>query len=176
MVREILSADELAIDKGFINPITIAEAHGIVVRMASLEEALSGFLVHNADGTPFIGVNVSDTPARKRFTIAHELGHYFLHDRSEVFLDKTSGKPRIVANRDPLSKEGTDVREIEANLFAAELLMPADWIIRDLERYTHIDLFGDENESVIRDLATKYQVSVRAMTIRLERLGFLSEV
>ena len=51
------------------------------------------------------------SPARDRFTIAHELGHYFLHS--------AQGRTPIVARRN-----GSGTAETEANYFAAALLMP----------------------------------------------------
>lgn len=53
------------------------------------------------------------SPLRDRFTIAHELGHYFLHSRQ--------GEIPIRANR-----RGSEPTEWEANWFAAALLMPAE--------------------------------------------------
>ena len=173
--QDILATVPQARQAGNIDPYAVAEHYGIVVRKGPLEDSLSGFLVHDGSGKAFIGINDSDNLRRQRFTLAHELGHYFLHDRSDVFFDTGAGQLRLMA-RDDLSKEGTDFREVEANLFAAELLMPSELIRRDLQDYTHVDLFGDEvSESIISDLARKYNVSVRAMTVRLERLGLLME-
>jgi len=49
---------------------------------------------------------------------------------------------------------------------------------KDIEPHSHIDLFNedDDPDSVIRALADNYGVSVRAMTIRLERLGYVAEI
>ena len=51
------------------------------------------------------------SPIRDRFTIAHEIGHYFLHS--------LAGEHKICANR-----EGSNLVEWEANWFAASFLMP----------------------------------------------------
>lgn len=160
--------------QGSIDPYAIAKAYGIDVRTTDLDDSLSGFLIHDESGKVFIGVNGSDGERRQRFTVAHELGHFFLHDRTEPFLDGPTGKFKVMS-RDEVSRDGTDPREIEANLFAAELLMPAEKIRCDLEQHGHLDLL-DEDDRVISDLAKKYQVSVRALTIRLERLGYISEL
>lgn len=66
-----------------------------------------------------VDVNIS-TPQRKRFVAAHELGHFFLHDRLEFHLDdeKTLSWNRL----EEVHKRG--IQEIEANDFAGELLMP----------------------------------------------------
>lgn len=159
---------------GAVDPYIIAKAYGIDVRKADLDGSLSGFLIHDESGRVFIGVNSADGTRRQRFTVAHELGHYFLHDRTEPFLDGPTGKFKVMS-RDDVSREGTDPREIEANLFAAELLMPSDRIRADVEMHGHLDLL-DEGDSFVSDLAKKYQVSVRALTIRLERLGYIDEL
>jgi len=159
---------------GAVDPRAIAKAHGIEIREAPYEESLSGFLIHDSSGLVFIGVNSLDGEKRQRFTIAHELGHYFLHDRSQPFLDDLTGRFKVMP-RNEVSREGSDIREMEANLFAAELLMPEQRIRRDLERIGHLDLL-DEKDSVISQMALKYEVSVRAFTIRLERLGFFNHI
>ncbi|CAN5472197.1 hypothetical protein BH11ARM1_BH11ARM1_07670 [soil metagenome] len=162
---------------GFVDPYALAKKNGIEVRESALDDSLSGFLIRNDDGQVFIGVNASNGTARKRFTVAHELGHYFLHDRMSAYIDEYAGRFKVMT-RDEVSTEGTDVREIEANRFAAELLMPEQSIRRDIEHHGHVDLFNedDDPDSVIKTLADRYGVSVRAMTIRLERLGYVSEI
>ena len=80
-------------------------------------------MIYIKDGVPIIGVNSLHHPNRQRYTIAHELGHLELHRQlitSEVHVDK--GFPVLM--RDPKSATGTELHEIEANQFAAELLMP----------------------------------------------------
>gem|GEM_PF-4555697 len=57
---------------------------------------------------------------------------------------------------------------MEANLFAAELLMPSHFIASDLRRVRVLDLHDEEH---ITELAELYQVSNQAMTIRLGQLG-----
>jgi len=64
-------------------------------------------------------------------------------------------------------------QEIEANAFAACLLMPRDFITADLKRYTDFrgELVLDEGARQL--LARKYMVSDIAMTYRLINLGFI---
>ena len=66
-----------------------------------------------------VDTNIS-TLQRKRFVAAHELGHFFLHDKLEFHLDdeKTLSWNRL----EEVHKRG--IQEIEANDFAGELLMP----------------------------------------------------
>jgi hypothetical protein len=84
--------------------------------------------------------------SRDRFTVAHELGHYFLHSRQ--------GKSPIIAHR-----RGSGRLEWEANWFAAELLMPR------LEFRKAISEGLDE-----WDLAERFGVSVQAAEVRRQRI------
>jgi Zn-dependent peptidase ImmA (M78 family) len=69
--------------------------------------------------------------------------------------------------RSNLSSQGVDSDEIEANLFAAELLMPGFLLNQDLEDTQPFDI---SDESEIRKLARKYGVSSQALMIRISSL------
>lgn len=172
--KEILSNHPEAVSEGgSVDPLKIANAYGIDVRYFNLEENLSGFMLME-DGQAMIGVNAGDGPKRQRYTLGHELAHYFLHDRSEPFLDPRTAHVQIIP-RNEISSLGVDPREIEANIFAAELLMPEERLRDEVEKLGRLGLF-DEQDNEIKELADKFDVSVRAMTIRLERLGYLEGV
>jgi Zn-dependent peptidase ImmA (M78 family) len=79
-----------------------------------------------------------------------------------MFIDRGS----IKYNRDARSAEGTDRKEIEANRFAAELLMPRKFLEKDLSNL-QLDV---EDESTLEQLAKKYEVSVQALAWRINRL------
>ena len=74
--------------------------------------------------------------------------------------------------RDDLSSQGIDESEIEANLFAAELLMPAAFLEHDLKKAGVVYFIDDD---VISNLAHKYGVSTQALLIRLKNLGYIEE-
>lgn len=149
----------------------IAKLHEIRIARVQAEEGLSGFLLRRPSPEgPVIGVNQSENDARQRFTIAHELGHFFLHEgrgRTELHVDRTA----TVFHRNVRSAAGQDEMEIEANLFAAELLMPHQWVKQDANTAGFWDL-GDETR--IKSLARRYGVSSHAMTIRLVNLGYIT--
>ena len=117
-----------------------------------------------------IGANKSHHPYRQRFTIAHELGHFLLHEGQDVHLDESRGAFRVNL-RSPESARGEDNDEKEANLFAAELLMPAIFLEQDLQG-EDLDLLGDSE--FLEKLAKKYKVSIQALTFRLAYLGYIS--
>lgn len=143
----------------------IARLEGIRVVEERLESEISGMLYRDG-GRSIILVNQDDAPARKRFSVAHELGHYILHDPATVFVD------RRVRFRDATSSQGTNPEEIEANSFAAELLMPESWILREAARLRQRRL-PPTDEELIGELAKVFQVSKQALEYRLANLGEL---
>jgi Zn-dependent peptidase ImmA (M78 family) len=163
--KAVAEARKLLKEHGTTLPIdveAVVKRQRIDVRPQPMEESVSGMLVIK-DGRATIGVNQSHHPNRQRFTLAHELGHYLLHGkRTRVFVDSST-----MFFRDGLAAEGTDKVEIEANAFAAELLMPES-VLRDIARHQPVDAFDDR---AIQSLAAKFGVSVRALTIRLTKLG-----
>nr|WP_145720703.1 ImmA/IrrE family metallo-endopeptidase [Mesorhizobium tianshanense] len=141
----------------------IAKSLGVRVEYAPLDGDLSG-LAHVRNGVPIIGVNTLHTPARQRFTLAHELAHIQLH-RHE--LEGTVHVDRGSLRRDALAAAGTDPTEIEANTFAAELLMPTDLLMAALDGHS-VDL---EDDAAIGSLAKRFRVSEAAIRYRLSSLG-----
>jgi Zn-dependent peptidase ImmA (M78 family) len=139
----------------------IAEALGATVRYSPFEGELAGMLVR-ANGHIIIGVNSLHHPNRQRFTIAHECGHFLLHQGEEIHIDRTFR----INKRNEVSSLAVDADEIEANRFAAELLMPFDMMMADL-RERDIDV---ENEQELKELAKRYQVSVQSLTHRITNL------
>lgn len=146
----------------------LANALGAVIKRDDFDENLSGFAYHKA-GSKFIGVNSSESEARQRFTIAHEIGHLILHDKDDLTYDKG-----FIMLRDLHSSDGTDQKEIAANKFAAELLMPQDMILEDVRGYGALDLIHQDEDTndFINFMADKYGVSFQAMFIRLTTLYF----
>ncbi len=142
----------------------MAKAKGAQLRFSPLDEAISG-MVYIKEGTPIIGVNSLHHPNRQRFTIAHECGHLALHKAEitkEVHVDL--GNPMLM--RDTKSATGTDKMEIEANAFAAELLMPAT-LLREQIAQGPIDI---DDEGAVGALAKMFRVSTSAMRLRLGNL------
>lgn len=143
----------------------IAQSLGAILRYAPFEGELAGTLVREEEGRVVIGVNSLHHVHRQRFTIAHECGHLLLHQGKQVYIDHTFrvNSRALVNNRDGSSASATDPEEIEANRFAAELLMPFNMIIDDLvERDLDI-----EDEAELRVLADRYRVSLQSLTIRI---------
>ncbi len=142
----------------------IAKTLGARLRYSPLDDELSGMIYVN-EGTPIIGVNALHHPNRQRFTIAHECGHLILHKAQitkEVHVDKDF--PMLM--RDSVSAAGVDEMEIEANLFAAELLMPEALLTKALGN----EPFDIDDESAVSALGRSFKVSPSAMRFRLGNL------
>lgn len=142
----------------------IAKLLSVRVEYAPLDDELSG-LAYIRDKVPIIGINALHAPNRKRFTLAHELAHVQLH-QSE--LKRAVHVDRGPLRRDALAAEGVDPIEIEANAFAAELLMPTHFLISALKSQP-VDL--EDDDDAIATLAKRFRVSDAAMRYRLNSLG-----
>jgi Zn-dependent peptidase ImmA (M78 family) len=169
IVEKIL--EDRQIRKAPVAVESIVHSLGIQIKSDRVDDALSGFLVRGAEtGTAVIGVNAGHSQARRRFTVAHELGHYLLHEGEVVHFD--GERPGFTVNlRNQESATGESDLEREANLFAAELLMPARFLERDLPKVRRIDLLDEA--LVLKELAEEYKVSVQALTFRLANLGLI---
>ena len=108
----------------------------IVLVPGEEDKDLSGFLYRGSDHS-IIGVNKDHVPVRQRFTIAHEIGHLLLHEHDQVHVDR-GFRVRL---RSDISSQGTDRDEMEANRFAAELLMPLKMLQADVQSL-EFDLTG----------------------------------
>lgn len=134
------------------------------LRFSPLDKELSG-MVFVKDDTPIIGVNALHHPNRQRFTIAHECGHLVLH-RAQVTKEVHVDKAFPMLMRDAVSAASVDPMEIEANLFAAELLMPAFLLSEHLGDAG----FDIDDSATVTELARRFRVSVSAMQFRLGNL------
>lgn len=141
----------------------LAKRAGGEIRYEPFRGELSGMRLAQARGS-VIGVNALHARVRQRFTIAHEIGHLLLHPDDRFHLDKSLP----IQFRDERSSTGEDEAEVEANQFAAELLMPEDMV-----RKAVVPWIGRSAEDAIEHLAQTFEVSVQAMTIRLTTLGYL---
>jgi Zn-dependent peptidase ImmA (M78 family) len=146
----------------------IAGAEGLPIIETVYGGDVSGALIRS-NGLVGIAVNASHHPNRRRFTVAHELAHFKLrHEGEHVDRDFT------VLRRDDRSSEANDSLEIEANAYAACLLMPREFLLRDLRANFNGDF--DFSEQYLAIIAKKYKVSTSALNYRLINLGLISPV
>lgn len=140
----------------------MAEALGLAVwDDEELPLGISGKLIQDREnGGPegySIIVRASDPYVRRRFTVAHEIGHFVLH-RKRIGSSLTDD----AMYRSNLSSW----EEVEANRFAAHVLMPAALVRKYVKNYGTDSAF----------LASTFKVSEGAMNIRLETLDSLVAV
>lgn len=135
-----------------IDPQKIAEQEGLQVKSNHIADEISGELVPNGDSATII-YNSQHSAKRQRFTIAHELGHFML-GHGHAYRDSTHN----------FSMSYYDRREVAANQFAAELLMP-ELAVNILVKQRKIER--------VEELARIFGVSINAMRYRLKNLGFI---
>lgn len=116
-----------------------------------MDPATSGSLTYE-EGIWIIRVNQNHNIKRQRFTILHELGHYFLHrNKLQSFTDEIFFRAGVKG----------DI-EYRANEFASKLLMPEDSVRKAIAE-------GVRNLGL---LAERFDVSSPAMKIRVQELGY----
>ncbi len=144
----------------------------ISIVMRELEPGKEGHLGYDyRQQAYFIVVSARSTYGRQRFTIAHELGHFLWHrellDARLQRCGKTEGEENIDAL---IEREGFNTEEREANIFAANLLMPKEEI-RDL--FYELKDGGANSDEIIERLAETFEVSFAAIKERLAYLGLM---
>jgi len=135
------------------------------------DQSLAGFIYANASAG-FIFVRRGDGLPRRRFTAAHELGHYRLHLAPEL-----SGHDVELVQVDEAISESASaelaVRERQANRFAAELLMPEGVCRALFERYA--GKYGRIARFLVHHLAAELLVSREAIAWRLYGLNLIDK-
>lgn len=137
-----------------VDPVRIAKELGLEVLDATLKKDVSGALVKKEGRDPSILLNAEDGKSRKRFTCAHELGHYIRRS------SEPTPRYEYVDYRDKNSSTGTDEEERYANSFAASLLMPE----------IAVKAVYEPGAPVFR-LANRFGVSPESMQHRLDNLS-----
>ncbi|MCA8037136.1 ImmA/IrrE family metallo-endopeptidase [Burkholderia arboris] len=126
-------------------------------------------LEHDSSATVWINPAQNSYPPRRRFTLAHEIGHFCMHRRN--------GNVHFVDNSRTMSRSQSywDRNESEANTFAADLLMP-EGMIFDIGRKTIVAYKARHDaemmpmETFTAQMASIFSVSNQAMAYRLRDL------
>ncbi|MDX3973257.1 ImmA/IrrE family metallo-endopeptidase [Shinella sp.] len=145
-----------------VDVVGAIRALGILYREEPMRQDQSGYFQKSGNYYT-IGVNANESPQRKRFTAAHELGHYVLHRdllQNGQHLDRlfsgpfeaTSGPNRI-----------SPYHEVQANRFAADILMPAALVSQRFQRLMDVGA-----------VAAEFGVSPSALKIRLKNLNLIA--
>lgn len=130
-----------------------------------IKDAACFYLYERKD--PCIFVNMFADENRLHYTLAHEVGHIVLN-HFEI-LNNFAGKYKIPINDKvffwcdvPQIKPLLNILEREADIFAAELLMPVKW------------LYKPKNKTDFENLKDSLGVSSQALIIRLDETGIIS--
>jgi Zn-dependent peptidase ImmA (M78 family) len=137
----------------------IAYAVGIIDLIPQTTGSFEGVLVtDDAKSTGSIAYNNASRLERRRFTIAHEIGHFLIpwHNANAQCAIADMGVLR--------SRDARRSKEAEANRFAAALLTPTALFTRDIRS------FGSPETEHVLALATKYRVSKEMVARRYTEL------
>jgi len=136
----------------------LAGDNGVLVFRMALDASLSGaFIRSRRRHRSVVIVNTNRKNVHhQRFTLAHELGHLELHEEETGLVED-------------VQEFSDDQREHEANVFAAQLLVPLKEFQRVLRAYGAAA--DDVSDHLIIDLARKFGVSHRTILARLRTLG-----
>ncbi len=143
-----------------VDPIFIAKKMGLEVYIGMLPPGVSGAIVKRPGEPASIYLDQHDVRQRRRFTCAHELGHYVDHLARCTQVGADMGSYQFVDHRNGHSAAGVDYQEIFANQFAACLLMPEQEV-----RIRHGQGWS------LWQMSDHFDVSNDAMSFRLRNLG-----
>lgn len=142
----------------------IAALGGIKDIQELTTEGFEGMLLTNPEKSEgVIAVKANGNPQRRRFTLGHELGHYFLPWHRQTSFSCTAESIKEAAS-DSKAARGVEM-EAEANAFASEILMPTSIFKKKLRA------FGDPDiEQVVR-LSEAFDTSIEATARRYLNLS-----
>jgi Zn-dependent peptidase ImmA (M78 family) len=135
----------------------VSDKLGIRVVKQMLPADLSGVYVRTPSEVT-ITINNGMPPEHQRFVWAHEIGHHLLAHGSKCPI---TADLKRAGERNPIERQ--------CDIFAVELLMPADKV-----REVAIELHHPEYHDKTRTIAARFGVSATAMRIRLRELGIAS--
>jgi len=157
MSKAIAAVERMYKECGISDPLqlpieVIIMSKNIIIKEEEIEGAEGRILMK--DNAGIITINSAiELPAKKRFILAHELGHFVLHkDHKNGFSD----------NDETLNhsyQTNFQIEEIEANEFAAEFLMPTDLLYNECKGKVF-------NHKVIEHIADRFQVSKTAAILK----------
>lgn len=151
--------DQCGIRELPVDPSSIAAQHSIEVQPSPLE-GVSGCLLKNGDAFGILYSDRLGNAGFERFTVAHELGHYFLPGHPDALFGAGETIHR--------SKSGfvsDDRIERHADQFAASLMMPERLFIEAMRAH------GSPGFCAIEHLAVECQTSITATALNYARLA-----
>lgn len=155
--KAIAAAKRIYDDCGIVDPMqlpleTVINSRNIIIKEEEIEGADGRILMNEDSGIITINSKIS-IPTKKRFILAHELGHFELHRNKQKGFNDTD------ETLNHWYHHSYSTEEIEANEFAAEYLMPSDIFRHECEGKSF-------NHEVIGYLANRFQVSKTAAILK----------
>lgn len=140
-----------------IDPAVIIQKYGCDLKEEEIKYGIEAYSQLNENPKITINKNIDYLP-RKRFTLAHELGH--------LIIPWHNGDTKFDTDTPYIKRDGIrylDTQELEANIFASELLMPTQWIA------SKISLIGTDNlQDLIQTIQAEAATSIMACCYALE--------
>ena len=137
-----------------------------------------------------IEVNLHGNSQRERFTIAHEVGHFYLH-HDRYLQSETTVQQDLLYDAPRFESYNYDRLEAQANAFASELLLPYNHFLLSVEAlraYIGIYdrgfgyIFVDDQpcnyipyNEMMSTLSRSFDVSKHAIEVRLNKLGLITD-
>ena len=137
MARKVLK--DFKIKSAPIDIKIIVEGIGLKYIELDDTEYIDGVVMKIKEKTVFV-LNKAKPLNRQRFTIAHELGHIFLKHDIRDFYDPESVREEELQDVHIESSKST--KEIEADIFASELLVPYDLLKQFKDDIKNIELLS----------------------------------
>jgi len=145
--KDIFTSLDLSVP---VDVYRVSDKFGIEIVFENISDAEAYFICKNANKKIIIDKKLQ-YESRIKFTIAHEIGHFYLPWHNlDIFKCST---------KDISSFKSYNILENEANAFASELLIPIDELMKDINN-------KNISMSLIKKLALKYGVSLTALAIK----------
>ena len=161
LAQQVINAYGIAIPITDIDRV-VKDIGGTIEEKNNFDDLCDGTIIKEGDNSFRIAISPYQNNERRSFTIAHELGHLFLHMGFRTNVDLWRTQDRTYYRR-----FGSSEQEYQANEFAASLLMP-----REIYRKVLMDN-AINNRVDIAKVANYFHVSQSAATNRGRFLGYL---
>lgn len=147
-----------------VDPVWIARRQGLAVEEGPLPSGVYGVLWKKGNRFGIIVSDACPTPGHRRFSLAHELGHYHIDGHLDAMF---AGDAERVESEGEFLHNRKSRLEREADWFASELLVPASQLGPRID---------EEPASIgtLQSLADQFRTSLTMMAIRHAELTDLS--
>lgn len=171
-----------------------------ICSMLSLDLTYTQQTILDTDGLPVLGsanfdhksiqIHSHNNPHRERFTLGHEIGHFYLrHDR--YLHSETIAEQDLLITSTTKNAFNYERLEIQANIFASDLLLPAQILDMKIKECGHRRKFKnigygyiyvDDQECnygpynlFLSELSSYFEVSLLAIEMKLRKMGLLTD-